>query len=181
MVQYKIAVSYAPQSTKKSLHDEGRQLLQMLDPGGCTLIKTCGNGRPYFDDRHADFNISHSKNAAAVIWSTAGRTAIDIQHIRECKNCLQIAKRAFSKNETFFLQIANSKDEMLQRFYKIWVLKEAAIKLQGLSVFNITSIPSFVNDNMEISVPYSKYILRKLQWKCGSITEEYMLAGFVVS
>jgi phosphopantetheinyl transferase len=116
---------------------------------GGGLILTEGGGRPYFADRRADFSISHSRGAAAVSYlgpdprGRLWRTGCDIQRRQPKRNYREIAARFFQPPEEEFLAAA-AETEALRRFYLLWVLKEAYLKVRGLPVFEIRRCPAFI-------------------------------------
>jgi phosphopantetheinyl transferase len=98
------------------------------------------NGRPYFPDRQADFNISHSGTVTAVSLVDGGnfRTGCDVQLVRKRVNTMKIAEEFFSASEREYISHSET------GFFQIWVLKECFLKLRGLSVFDMAQAPSFI-------------------------------------
>lgn len=89
-------------------------------------------GKPYLIDQpDVHFNISHTRNAIAVIVSDKP-VGIDIERVSEVD--ISIAERYFTRNE--FSYIIQSSEHQDKRFYEIWTKKEAYIKYtgQGLSL-----------------------------------------------
>ncbi|MDR1219752.1 MAG: 4'-phosphopantetheinyl transferase superfamily protein [Treponema sp.] len=152
-----IGLSYISHSKTEThiQHSEGLRLLRLIDARYfshvlCSEIETEACGRPFFTNRHADFNISHSKNMIAVGYVPSYAPSdftpcigCDIQFMDERKNMDGIAKRAFSSAERQFLVSAADSVERLTRFYQIWTFKESYIKLHGLSVFDMLKAPDF--------------------------------------
>jgi hypothetical protein len=154
-----------PGEKREALSSEARRILGILDREGPLAIEA--GGRPYFADFHADFNISHSRDMAALAFSAprpaprpetfgsggkagegAGegkrrlfRVGCDIQYVNLRRDCGLIAERFFSRAERDFA--AAGGDEGKRRFYMIWTLKECWLKLQGLSVFDMGKTPVF--------------------------------------
>lgn len=137
---------------KERLSAEGRSILSLLDgkPLAENDILREGQGRPYFADRHADFNISHSGAMAAVSLVRAGpdtrhiRIGCDVQLVRPRANAAGIAERFFSPAENDFIFSGNGGQCSETNFFTIWVLKECYLKLKGLSVFDMAGVPSFI-------------------------------------
>lgn len=117
---------------------------------GEPLILTETGGRPYFADHHADFNISHSKRMAAVSYLSSPnrrfRTGCDIQYQQPKKTYREIAAHFFHPPEREFLTAARTGTEGLRSFYLLWTLKEAYLKIRGLSVFDLRRCPVFSFD-----------------------------------
>ena len=138
---------------KKLLSAEARGILSEFEGKtiGETDMARDAQGRPFFPDREVDFNISHSGNLAAVslVKGAALRTGCDIELIRPRKGARKIAEDFFSIAEKNYLYEQGRFIE--SRFYEIWTLKECYLKLNGFSVFDMPSCPSFVNDEGHFS------------------------------
>jgi len=135
------------------LSAEARRILSILADRPVDEIATDENDRPFFmgsglaGASSMDFNISHSGSAVAVslVHGAKVRTGCDIQLIRPGKNHKNIAEEYFSAAERDYIL---SQDEALfksDRFFQIWTLKECYIKLRGLSVFDMSKVPSFIS------------------------------------
>jgi len=133
------------------LSAEARRILSILADSPVDTIASDENGRPFFHNSSMDFSISHSGNAVAVslvqgenIHGTKIRTGCDIQLIQPRKNIRNITEDVFSTAERDYIL---SQDETLSessKFFQIWTLKECYLKLRGLSVFDMHSVPSFI-------------------------------------
>ncbi|MDR2133542.1 MAG: 4'-phosphopantetheinyl transferase superfamily protein [Treponema sp.] len=151
--------SGSPGGKKNAPGSGARRILGILDREVSdreTPIAREAGGRPYFTDFHADFNISHSRDMAAVAFSGAGspppvfpprpgqngrpfRVGCDIQYMHPRKNRAAIAERFFSGAERDRIAAAGGN----RLFYMIWTLKECWLKLRGLSVFDMGKAPVF--------------------------------------
>jgi len=131
------------------------------------------NGRPYFSDRHADFNISHSGAMVAVSHIKDGklRTGCDIQLIRTRANTMRIAKQFFSPSEQEYI-VHNQ-----TRFFELWTLKESFLKLRGLSVFDMASAPSFIDDSGNLRLVDGAWQLSFFVCTLDAAGQQYMLAA----
>jgi 4'-phosphopantetheinyl transferase len=169
-------------SHKNTLDTEGKRILSHLQ--GRSIddheIEREESGRPFFKDRHSDFNISHSGDMTAVSIVRSGGlyTGCDIQLIKNKTNTIEIAKRFFSVSENNYILKDDSKHSKT-RFFEIWTLKECYIKLRGLSVFDMAKTPSFINEADETflfdtttSSPLSFYLYNL----SGDLENQYMLA-----
>jgi hypothetical protein len=151
MKPFYIGLSRMSTQGRQALSAEGRRVLGLLDRGG-PLDQEPG-GRPYFTDHHADFSISHSRHMVAVAHLAAGtipapggdppRTGCDIQYADPRKSRAGISRRFFSPAEQDYIAAAPAGEGEIRRFYQIWVLKEAWIKLRGLSVLEMAKAPAF--------------------------------------
>jgi phosphopantetheinyl transferase len=135
------------------LHHEGLRVLGLLDQGNPVpgALGAEPGGKPYFTDRHADFNISHSGAMAAVSFSRGdpaggsaqagpSRTGCDIQQLRRPGSLDTIGDRFFHPQERDYAAAA----EKNLRLHYLWVLKECFLKVYGASVFDMAQTPVFV-------------------------------------
>lgn len=106
-------------------------------------IAKTDNQKPYFKNYpELHFNISHSGSAIAVAFSDSP-IGVDIEKIRKVD--MRVAERLFSKEE---LKTVKSLDgnEANVAFLKLWTAKEAAVKMKGLTLKDITHpIPSHIS------------------------------------
>jgi phosphopantetheinyl transferase len=132
---------------QKLLSEEARRILSQFagrQISGEDILKD-GQGRPFFRDIDADFNISHSGSLAAVSFAKGKnrRVGCDVEIIKPRPNAKKIAEEYVSVPEMeYILQHDNFNEEI---FFRIWTLKECYLKLRGLSVFDIKSAPSFIS------------------------------------
>lgn len=103
-------------------------------------ILTNKNGKPYIENCPIHFNISHCENTLVYAFSEE-EIGIDIEKIRPIS--LSVAKRFFSLDEQKYvfgqaLNEYNSENsitpEILERFYRIYTLKEAICKKSGIGI-----------------------------------------------
>ena len=129
------------------------------------IILTGKNGKPYIENCKIKFNISHCENVLACAFSTE-EIGIDIERVRPFS--LNILKRFFSEEEQEYVfgNIPTKDDfqkceneEILERFYRIYTLKEAICKkseigIKGLK--NADALPylekSFIENGYVISI-----------------------------
>ena len=133
---------------RELLSGEGRRILSLLWNRPLTdndIVKD-ENGRPYFPDSRADFNISHSGAVTAVslVKGVKLRTGCDVQIVKARASTMKIAESFFNiaEREYIFSQDKNKDNEI--KFFEIWTLKECFLKLKGLSVFDMQKVPSFI-------------------------------------
>jgi len=126
-------------------------LLKALLENGFEDYKLCDlqlstNGRPFFTGSPFDFNISHTANCAALVFSTDCRVGIDIEKIKELD--FSDYKEIFSQE--LWNKIYSSAD-MNRTFYNYWTLMESAIKAdgRGLSLISANKI-EIINDQLMI-------------------------------
>jgi phosphopantetheinyl transferase (holo-ACP synthase) len=171
----------------RELHTCGRRILELLNEG-TEDIETEPGGRPFFTNHHADFSISHSRNMAAVAYwaekeAETGlplRTGCDIQYVKPMKNWGEIARRYFSPEEQDYIAADPGEPAPLEKFYRIWVLKECFLKVRGLSVFDMRTAPSFAGPDClikETNVPFDFFLYELGEAAFKENGERYLLAA----
>lgn len=98
-------------------------------------------GKPYFDESHLHFSISHSGEFWACAFSDAP-LGLDLQQHKTC-SMPSIARRFFHPQETAWLQ-AND----YTGFFPVWTAKESYVKYTGEGITDAFSAFSVVNDNV---------------------------------
>lgn len=133
----------------------------------CKYIKT-GHGRPeLYDYPEISFNISHSGNMAALIFSDKYKVSIDIEQIRE--SSYSVVKRFFSAYERgVYESLPPEKKDAF--FYEGWTAREACGKLsgRGLDFSNPLINNAYDTDFLESNGIYIKR---------HSINRNYMIAA----
>jgi len=177
---YYLGLSLLSTCQRQSLSAEARRILAQFE--GRTLedsdIARETQGRPFFPGRAVDFNIAHSGSLAAVSYVRGGnlRTGCDVERVRPRTRAREIAEDFFSAPEQNYVAPQGNFEEA--RFYTIWTLKECFLKLRGLSVFDMTACPSFLDNEKKFafggvaSSPLSFYLYEL----SGSPAERYILA-----
>jgi phosphopantetheinyl transferase (holo-ACP synthase) len=135
---------------------EGRRILTLLDQKAGVSpenhididerIAIESGGRPFFTGGHADFSISHSGAMVAVVYARGGplpRTGCDVQQADTRRSRDEVIKRFYHDEERRYIEAAPSPLERSLRFFRIWVLKEAYLKMRGFSVGDIAGTPVF--------------------------------------
>ncbi len=98
------------------------------------------NEKPYIENCSIHFNISHCENILVYAFSDS-EIGIDIEKIKPIS--LSVLKRFFSEDEQKFVlgHLAGEKDsgkcenaETLEKFYRIYTLKEAICKKSGVGI-----------------------------------------------
>ncbi len=128
----------------KEQHTKGLELLSLMEEeliGSHPERHITQAGRPEYTDCNVDFNISHAKNLVICTMSE-GKTGCDIER-SDRKVSIAIAEKFFHPEEKAFLEEAGNPQEKQRRFMKLWVLKEAHIKLLGITVGAVRETPSF--------------------------------------
>lgn len=130
--------------------------------GELPIISRDGDGRPYFRDGTADFNISHSGAVAVAAICDDGRVGIDVEKMDfRADRHRMIADRFFSENEKKLLDMS---EEQERCFFEIWTAKEAAAKCVGgglsRALGNFDTVASeLVFNRFLVAVGDDKYLL----------------------
>lgn len=91
------------------------------------------NGKPYLPE-YPDFFFSLSHSGNYVICAVSDREiGADIQ-IKKAQSGLRLAKRFFHEKEQKLLSHCSTDGEKRETFYRLWVAKEAYIKLTGQGI-----------------------------------------------
>jgi len=115
-------------------------------------ITTTPLGKPFFrSNLLPSFNISHSKTHVAVYLGNKEAVGCDIERIAFRPGWQNLAKTYFSKKEAEQL-LAQNPDYDLRLFWKYWTAREAWLKQQGKSVWDMTLFA------LDISSPQLKII-----------------------
>ena len=111
-------------------HEAGRQLLRQLyiqkTGTECPEILVTDRGKPYFAEGTLHFSISHTKSHVFCVLSERP-VGIDAERMDRAVN-LRLAEKILSPTEKNRFEQAQDKQAAL---LKLWVLKEAAVKLSG--------------------------------------------------
>lgn len=87
------------------------------------------NGKPVCIGGPA-VSITHAGDMVACAVAAIGDIGIDLQYIDDCRDPMKMAKRFFSVEESTWLS-----EQASDRFFMLWVLKEAYVKAIGHSIF----------------------------------------------
>ncbi len=91
-------------------------------------------GKPYLQDRHLQFNVSHSADCILYAISVHNQLGIDVEQIKSDIDFLSVAKTICSENEYEKL-LDFPKEEQCLAFYRCWTRKESIIKMIGKGLF----------------------------------------------
>lgn len=143
----KSGLLFTEKTDYSSQHLCGQQLISIMSlefTGNIHDLTATPSGRPIFlNYPYADFNISHSRNLAACTITAEGITGCDIQYMRRRTN-LKTAERCFHHEEL--------QDIDETRYYMLWTLKEAFLKMHGMGVSEINRSPVFTVKKSELLI-----------------------------
>ncbi len=80
--------------------------------------------------RPLHFNLSHTQNLAALAVTRCAPIGIDVEKIKAVEQVRGLAERCFADGEIAFV-FSGDKAAVMERFFKLWTLKEAYIKAHG--------------------------------------------------
>lgn len=110
-------------------------------------IKRTKSGRPYITDERVDFNISHSGDWVAVIFSVSSgqkkAVGVDLEHPQKTRRYLDLLNYYASPQEISEIQTATLLPELAtlsSRFYLSWCLREAILKSQGVGIVKLAEV-----------------------------------------
>jgi len=113
----------------------GRSLLRLMlqrwtgNPADSHKLVTSKDGKPSCMDGPA-VSITHSGDIVACGLAETGELGIDLEDIDRHRDTLKIAHKFFSDEEAAWLD-----SQPRDRFFMLWVLKEAYVKALGRSIF----------------------------------------------
>lgn len=117
-----------------------RQLLSAYHPSiapGQWLINKSASGRPYLsqDQTPLSFNLTHCDDCLIFAFSQFADPGVDVELLSRKTDFDGVAKRYFSYQEYSELNslVATDRTEL---FYRLWTLKEAAVKASGAGLAN---------------------------------------------
>lgn len=117
-----------------------------LDLAQLQGIARTQNGRPYLADPRIDFNISHSGEWVAIIFSLATpkrQVGIDIEHPQRVRRYWDLLHYYASPEEIAEIQNAEilpQLSDLESRFYLTWCLREAVLKSQGVGIAKLSEV-----------------------------------------
>ncbi len=125
----KIYIEKMGDSSRAGQKQTGQRLLEKIAGMKGVPVVYGKQGKPYIKENPWYFNISHSEEYLLFV---QGKYEIgaDIQKVSPC-NMERIAEKCYTDEEKGFLGQADTPEEKLRRFYKIWCRKEAYGKYLG--------------------------------------------------
>lgn len=133
----------------RSGHEVGRLLLARLyreETGeNCPEIRIAGGGKPYFAGSPLHFSISHTKEHAFCVLSNRP-VGIDAEEKDRAVNLKLAEKILHPAEKERFLSAYDKRDALL----RLWVLKEASVKLTGEGLRGYPSHTDFSPDDPRI-------------------------------
>jgi len=121
-------------------------------PGEDLLFDYNENGKPELIQISSDslrFNLSHSGNYCLLVVAEKDEIGVDIEQLQPGRDYAALAQRFFTATE--YSMIEESLDELL--FYRMWVLKEAAVKARGMKLLaGLDRFECFVDEREQLQI-----------------------------
>lgn len=163
--------------THKEQHEAASELLKnvLYDCYGICYdnrkILEGKHGKPYFEDRCVNYNITHAKGIAACIICGNSEVGIDAEPIRPGRE--KTIKKFMTKNEMALYEslAAGDKDEYM---FRIWTLKEAIAKAYGTGIDENFSKPEFILGDNPMSTDNTFWYH---QWKVSDGDRDYIISA----
>ena len=141
----------------RSGHDVGRELLaelyQKVTGEDLPPINLSDRGKPYFSDSPWHFSISHTKNHAFCALAKFP-VGIDAEEINRVVH-LKLADKVLSNAEKLRFDRCEDKKDA---FLRLWVLKEASVKLTGEGLKGYPNHTDFSPDDPRIQIIDGCYV-----------------------
>jgi 4'-phosphopantetheinyl transferase len=90
-------------------------------------------GKPSLSGGHLHFNLSHSGRCVVIGVCAGDAIGVDVEEIRAFAEYQELARRYFAPHELAWMRGAQE-DQPLERFYRLWTIKEALLKATGVGV-----------------------------------------------
>lgn len=115
-------------------------------------------GKPFLsgvNGSEIEFNLSHTEKYVCCCVTNTFPIGIDVEMIKDMDDCLLIASNYFSENEVCDLKSQDPKSQN-RYFFKLWTLKEAFIKANGLGLsMPLDSFEFNIDTNRDIFFRYT--------------------------
>jgi 4'-phosphopantetheinyl transferase len=124
-------------------------------PGNLNELKYLASGRPFIEG-NADFNISHSGNLVACVFTNSSMIGIDIEEIKPIE--LSDFKNQFSQKEWAQVMLA---DNPIALFYSYWTMKESVLKADGRGISG-SLLPAEIVSSKKVKFYADRWYIHKI-------------------
>jgi len=129
-------------------------------------VKLTEYKKPYLENQSIDFSISHSGEYVIVAFSKNTKIGIDIEYLNKNIDLCDF-NSVFLEHEIKEIHNANNK---IEKFYKIWTLKEALLKAEGKGLF----------ENLkDVKIANNKIFFKNKVYNSLSLTHNHHLFSIV--
>jgi 4'-phosphopantetheinyl transferase len=120
-------------------HAELRRLLAAYTGGSPERLQfeRTPAGKPSLAGSHLHFNLSHSARCAVVGVCVDSAIGVDVEAIRTFPEYQSLAHAYFARHDLAWMKDARA-DQQLERFYRLWTIREALVKATGAGVSALT-------------------------------------------
>jgi 4'-phosphopantetheinyl transferase len=104
-----------------------------LDPLDVPILADI-HGKPLTPEvggRNVSYNVAHSKDVVLIALRRHGAVGVDIEHVDETLDVMQVAKHSFTSKENETLASMPDLEDRRKLFYRYWTRKEAVAKADG--------------------------------------------------
>ncbi len=155
-------INSPPSSIQYALNDYGKPSLLLNDA-----------------EPELSFNLSHTNGLVCCALAKGGEMGVDVELCANCHDVEELGERFFSSSESSAMMALESSALRKERFYQIWVLKEAYIKAKGLGL----SLPLHLfsihfRKKEELFIEFDEQLKERFeQWKIFLLkpTEEFRI------
>lgn len=156
----------APSVAGRWLLTEVLKYLEIIGPTDALPEITCTPmGKPYFKQSiYPGFNISHSKTHVAVYLAGVHEVGCDLEQIYSRPGWQRLAAEYFSPAENEQL-IQLSATAAMRLFWQYWTAREACLKQQGKSIWDMTQLALDTSHLKQIKVLNSPLHLQHLTFQ----------------
>ena len=126
-----------------------------LDPNLTEQIQRAKNGRPYLERKDVDFNITHSGDYVAIIFSKSAENkrspvvGIDLEHPQKIRRFEPLICHYADEVEVEqLLEKPQILSNLAERFYLSWCLREAVLKSQGVGIIKLSEVTHRPNESV---------------------------------
>lgn len=157
-----------------------RSLAWHLDEDPARLVfDVAGSGKPrlaMLDAGDLDFNLSHSGSEMLLAVAHARRVGIDLEPVDRAAKALRVAQHFFSENEKAAL--LEQRRDPDRHALNLWLLKEAAVKATGSTVWDGLTDMQFAIDDRKGSMRCTRSTtdIRAWQFAAGRFRSAFRFA-----
>lgn len=127
------------------------------------LKRECKFGKPYYENNSVFFNISHSQDKIALIFSDYGEVGIDIEKVPKF-NIFDELKNVFTLKEKEYLKHLKKKESSSESI-RLWTEKEAYLKFLGKGITNGLTNFSVPIEQKRICLKYDYLVFEMLKYE----------------
>lgn len=139
-------------------------------PAGSLRWRRGPHGKPELTGAGPQVSMSESGGLAALAVAGNRRVGVDVQQVLTCLDAARIAQRFYPPTEALFVSAAAGTAERAERFTRLWVRKEACVKVSGgrlLPGLRLTVLRPGVTAPDPAGAPPDSYMVRDFRVPLG--------------